>query len=361
MKRDPARILLLVDGLAVGGAERQAVELLKGLARSGRFAPVLGVLDRGGELEAEAAESAVEVLALRRRARFDCTPAIELIGHTRRARVRLIQAQGWMSGLAALVAARCLGLPVVNASLRNAPTVPSARERLARWSALRSDAAVVNGVGQLHAFGLDGKRQVRVIPNGVDLDRFERIAPDGGGATICMVANFSGYKDHSTLIRALPLIRAAIPEARMTLVGRDEGTLAAARRLVEELGLGGAVRFVTDSAHPEPFIAGSAVGVLSTYGEGLSNALLEYMALAKPVVASDCPGNQAIVHDGENGFIVPQRSPESLAARVTDLLRDSERARVMGARGRARVEESHSLDRMVADYERLYDELVPAP
>lgn len=358
MEGSPLRILLLIDGLAVGGMERQTVELLKGLRHSGRFAVVLGVLDRGGDLEAEAAALAIEVLRLRRRARFDWTPALALIWQARQAGVRLIHAEGWMSGLAALVAGRCLGLPVVNASAREVPDALDLRRRLGRWSARRSDAVVANGDAPLRAFGLSGHPRARVISNGIDLSRFDGVTPaEGGDASICMVANFRRHKDQLTLIRALPQIQGTVPDATLTLIGRDAGTLAEARRLVEELGVGGSVRFITDSADPEPFIAASAVCVLSSNGEGLSNAILEYMALAKPVVASACPGNEIVVRDGENGFLVPPRSPESLAARLTELLRDPERAQQMGARGRRRVEESYTLGRMVAEYEALYDEL----
>jgi glycosyltransferase involved in cell wall biosynthesis len=123
------------------------------------------------------------------------------------------------------------------------------------------------------------------------------------------------------------------------------------------LNVGGALRFVTDTTRPEPHVAASAVCVLSTYTEGLSNAILEYMALAKPVVATACTGNAAIVGDGETGYLVAPGSPESLAARIVELLSNRDRAIAMGARGRALIEERFSLDHMIAAYERLYDRL----
>ncbi len=358
MNGDTVRILVLTDSLGVGGTERQLVELLKGLQRSGRYAAVLGVLDRGGALEAEAAGHAGRVLNVRRRARFDVTPAFPLIHQTRQAEVRLIHAVGWMSGLAGLIAARLLRLPILNGSLRSVPPVLDTPARISHRCALLSDAVVANAPAVLRAVGLDHHPRAHVIANGIDLARFDGIAAeDSAVAQVCMVANFSRYKDHAALIRAVPSVLAAVPHARFALVGREAGTLAAARRLVDELGVGAAVRFVTDGRPPEPIVAASQVCVLSTPGEGLSNAVMEYMALCKPVVASACEGNAALVRDGESGFLVPPGAAEPLAARVIELLRDDARAWRMGAAGRQRIEDGYSLPRMVAEYEALYDRL----
>lgn len=358
MNDDAVRILVLTDSLGVGGTERQLVELLKGLQRSGRYAAVLGVLDHGGGLEAQAAAHATEVLRIRRPTRFDATPALALIQQTRRSGARLIHAVGWMSGLAGLIAARLLRLPILNGSLRSVPPVLDTRGRISRRCALFSNAIVANAPAALRALELDRHPRARVIANGIDLARFDGIAAeDSGVAQVCMIANFSRYKDHAALIRAVPSILNALPHARLTLVGRDAGTLTAARQLADELGVSGAVCFVTDGRAPEPIIAASAVCVLSSPSEGMSNAVMEYMALRKPVVASACDGNAALVRDGESGFLVPPGAAEPLAARVIELLRDGARARRMGAAGRQRIEDDYSLPRMVAEYEALYDRL----
>ncbi len=357
MTRDP--ILLAVDGLRIGGTERQLVELLKGMRHGGRHRIVLSVLDHGGELEAEAVANAAAVLPLRRRARFDCTPALFLLWQARRARVRLIHAVGRMSGLAGLAVARALGVPLVNGSIRAAPAPLAPRDRLSRWCAVRSDWIVANSRAGLIAHGLGDHPRAQVIANGIDLARFDRVvAADGDEPTICMVANFNVRKDHVTVIRALALVRAAIPAARLVLVGGDFGTLAASRHLAHSLGVGDAVRFVTDTAHPESFIAASRVCVLTSPSESLSNAIMEYMALAKPVIASDtCGDSAALLHDGDSGFLVPPQAPDAVAERIIGLLRDPPRARAMGAAARRRVQE-FSITRMVAAYEALFDRLL---
>jgi glycosyltransferase involved in cell wall biosynthesis len=360
MADNPPTVLLVVDQLGVGGLERQIVELLKGLQRNGRFGTALAVLDRGGELEGEAAQYAGDFLALRRRARYDVTPVLGLLRQARRPWVDLIHAFGWMSNLAALATARLRRLPLINGGIRAALPSLSLSHRLLRWTALRADAIVANSRAGLAAYGLDRAAQARVIPNGLDWRRFEGVQPVLNGAYgICMVANFSPYKDQATVIRALPLIQQEFPEARLTLVGLDKGTLARTRRLVSELGLEQTVRIVAGTSHPEAFIAGSRVcTLLSPMGESLSNALLEYLALGKPVVASDCPGNAAVIQSGKTGLLLAQPSPEALAAGIRQLFREPQQARALGEAGRRLVKEKYLLDHMVRQYEGLYVEML---
>jgi len=357
MQRDA--ILLAVDGLAIGGTERQIVALLGGLQQGGRFAVTLARLDHGGELEPEAARMSVGVLPLGRKSRFDCTAALSLVWQARRARIRLIHTFGWMSGLAGLLAARSLRVPIINGTIRQTPPVLGWRDRISRWCALRSDWIVANSRAGLEAYRLAGHPRAQVIVNGINVARFDGVVPQcAGQPTICMVANFSALKDQATVIRALPEIREAVPQVRLVLVGNDHGTLADARRLAHETGVSEAVRFMTNTLRPEPFIAGSQVCVLVSPSESFCNAILEYMALGKPVVATaTCGDTAALIRDGEAGFLVPPRSPRCVAARVTELLRDPEQAHRMGQAGRRQVE-LLTESRMVAEYEALYARLL---
>ena len=175
-----------------------------------------------------------------------------------------------------------------------------------------------------------------------------------------MVANFSTLKDQACVIRALKLVRQVVPRARLTLVGRDWGTLGANRQLATELEVVKHIRFVTNSSLPEFDIAECSVGVLASslvHGEGISNAILEYMALAKPVVVTEGGGNRELVRVGKNGFLVPVNTPEAVAKRVVELLRTPDLARRLGEAGRRIVAEDFSLDRMLSDYEGLYSRL----
>jgi len=366
MHTDVPAILVVADSMRPGGTERQIVALLKGLQRNGRFRTFLVTLKHGGELEHAAARFAAGVLDVGRDGPFDVKPVVRLVQHLGREHIGLVHVFGVMSGLFGLLAARWRRLPIVNGSVRAAPPRLGALDRLSRRCARMSDWIVANSHAGLEAYGLAGQARASVIYSGVDLERFEEVRPQAGaGAAICMVANFSGYKDHGTVVSAFPSIRRAYPEARLVLVGRDAGTLRDTRRLVDRLQLGAAVTFVTDTLRPEVFVARSRVCVLAsdprTHGEGSSNALLEYMALAKPVVATDTGGNGEIIRSGANGLLVPARSPERLAQCVIELLTDPARAAALGQAAEQQVRNEFSLARMVAEYELLYARLLSGP
>jgi glycosyltransferase involved in cell wall biosynthesis len=96
------------------------------------------------------------------------------------------------------------------------------------------------------------------------------------------------------------------------------------------------------------------VVVLPSHTEGLSNVLLESMAMARPVVATAVGGNPDVLRDGVSGRLVPARDAEALAAAVVGLLEDPVRARAMGCEARRVVEREFSRQRMVEAYEALY-------
>jgi glycosyltransferase involved in cell wall biosynthesis len=353
-------ILFLVDSMNVGGIERQVIELLKGLRRSGRYRPLLTILNRGGTWDTRALQVAEGDMGVSREFYLDLGFPFRLYHRAKEEGTRLIHTYGWMSAVTGFLVARQLGVPVVNASAQNASPFLW-HHHIGGWFARWSDAAIANSRVGLQGYGLEEHPRGLVIRNGVDLERFRDVTPvDYPGPTICMVANFSRNKDHATLIRALPEIRREYPEAGLVLIGRDAGTLEENRALNRRLGYVEYVRFLTDVTRPEPYIAGSTLCVLtsSAKGEGIANALLEYMALGKPVIATDCGGNREVITPGENGFLVPGGMPIPLAERAIHILGSPGLARQMGQSGRELVQRAFSLERLVAQHETLYATLL---
>ena len=355
-------VLVVTDGMDPGGTERQIVELLKGLKRSGKWRTALAVLSPGGTLESEAAEWAGWVLPVHRKFRLDPRPLWALPGLARGLGARVVHTFGWMSSLAGRRLQRKAGLAWVDGGVRYAPPKLRLREWVGRWAMRGADAIVSNSRAGLRAWGLEGHPRARVIPNGIDPGRFPTGGERSGPPTACMVANFTPSKDHETAVRAWALVRRELPDARLRLVGLDRGTRARVEGLVHDLGLDDAIEWVAQTNHPESIIAACDIGVLASdvrvHGEGISNALLECLACGKPVVATACGGNDEAVTEGETGHLVAPRTPEALAARVLDLLRDPARARRMGEAGRRDVSARFSLERMVAEHERVYADVM---
>jgi glycosyltransferase involved in cell wall biosynthesis len=105
----------------------------------------------------------------------------------------------------------------------------------------------------------------------------------------------------------------------------------------------------------------SELCVLSSRAEGFSNAILEYMAAARPVVATDVGGAREVIREGETGYLVPSGDDVKMAARLIELLRDPAKARRMGDEGRRVVEEDFSCEAQLARTEELYSRLLRQP
>jgi len=98
------------------------------------------------------------------------------------------------------------------------------------------------------------------------------------------------------------------------------------------------------------------VFVLPSWAEGMSNALMEAMAAARPVVATAVGGNTEVVADGRTGVLVPPGNPDAIVEAVSGLLRESEQAAGMGAAARSFVTDRFGARARVAELERLYEE-----
>src|SRR5205085_9609469 len=130
------------------------------------------------------------------------------------------------------------------------------------------------------------------------------------------------------------------------------------KALASELGLERDVFFIGRCNNIAELLAASDVCVLSSTAEGFSNAILEYMAAARPVVATDVGGAREAVVEGETGYLIPAGDDEAMATRIVSLLREPERARAMGRRGKQIVEENFSCEAQLARTLALYDRLL---
>jgi glycosyltransferase involved in cell wall biosynthesis len=212
----------------------------------------------------------------------------------------------------------------------------------------------------------NGMDTARVAPR-PDLRRDDALAlvglpreeGEGRRRFVSIVANMRhAKKDQATFLRAARRVREVVPDAAFVLAGEGElreSLIAFAR----ELGLGEHAFFTGRCAHVPELLAISEVCVLSSSGtEGFSNSIIEYMAAARPVVATDIGGAREAIVEGETGYVVAPGDDAALAARVISLLRDAEGARRMGERGLQVVKEKFSCAAQVENVENLYERLL---
>lgn len=186
--------------------------------------------------------------------------------------------------------------------------------------------------------------------------------PDNARVLLAL-GNLRPLKRVDDAIRVLALVGAQRDDAWLCVVGADrEGKSGSEQRrlqaLAVELGVADRTVFTGAREDPWPIVQACDIGLFCSESEGLSNALIEYSAAAKPTVCTGAGGNGEVVIDGVTGFLFPTGDVRGAAEKVLRLLRDPALAAAMGADGRRRVTEQFSVERMIDQHLRLYQALV---
>jgi glycosyltransferase involved in cell wall biosynthesis len=245
---------------------------------------------------------------------------------------------------------------------------PASYRRLESWLHRRMDAVIGNSravVGQLRAEGVPDER-LGLLYNGLDVERYRcsgkkdaarvALAIQPGTLVLVMVANLIPYKGHEDLLAALGQAKHRLPPDWVLLcVGRDiAGIGARLAALAADLGIEPHIHWLGGRADVPAVFAAADIGLLTSHHEGFSNSVLEGMATGLPMVVTRVGGNVEAVLDGVTGRTVGPGNPEELANAIVALAEDAELRERFGEAGRRRVEEDFTLDRCIAQYERLY-------
>jgi len=214
------------------------------------------------------------------------------------------------------------------------------------------------------------RTRARVVYNGMDVDRIARAAaaplPEGvalgGGPTVGMVGHLDARKNPAVLVEAMAEVRAAVPGARALLVGafRDPAYERSVRERARALGLADAVAVTGFLANPFPVVAQLDLLVHPALRDPFPLALLEGMALGRPIVASAVGGIPEMLEDGVSGCLVPPGDAPALAAAIAALLRDPVRRARVGTAARERLATRFSLEGFAAGMFAAFDDAVAA-
>lgn len=353
----PLRVVHVVTSLAIGGLEKVVLDLVRYRTRDVFGARVI-CLDASGTLQQGFAELGVPVESI---GTTGSVPAriLKLARRLRQLRPHVLHTHNPQAHLHGTLAARLAGVPVVihtrhgRQYLGRQPL--AAISRLAsRWTsefvAVSDDAASLARETERVP-----EEKLRVIRNGVDLDRFDARTkrPRAIAGRAITVGRLDPIKDQATLLRAVRRVVNLAPDFELDLVG-DGPCRADLEALSRSLELGSHVRFLGYRENVGALLALSDFFVLSSISEGLSLALLESMAAGLPAIATDVGGNREVVVSGETGYLVPARSPEALAGAMTTLLASTSEVVRMGAAARRRIESHFNVRSVVAQYERMY-------
>jgi L-malate glycosyltransferase len=372
--RSPVNVLYVVPHLRAGGTEHRFVRLLETIDRA-RYLPLVACVDGFGELHERVVALGIQPKLLGRKTKFDPAALAHLAALVRRERPAILHSWLYLANLYGRIAGRLGRALAVVASETGAlqtvsPTKQTVMRMVDRALAPLTDCVVANSEAvraYVRGSGVPSSKIV-VIPNGVPVPRLpdpERagelrrsLGVDGGEPLVGMISRFdSDFKDHHTFLHAAKLVRNRRTDVRFVLVGDGSGRQSI-EQLAHDLGLGSALTFAGYRDDAQDLASVLDVSVLCSLSEGLSNVILESMAVATPVVATAIPANQELIEQEVSGILVPVGDAGATAGAITRLLDDRALAQELAGRARQLVEERFSLSRQAELTMTLYDRLI---
>lgn len=378
-----SRPLLLhcLDGLGVGGAERQLL-LLLAHTRGGVFTHAVCHLGPRRDLAPEVARLGVALYDLSSPQRRPVTAVRRLVRLIRRLRPALLHADHDYAKLCARVAVRVTGVPFMVTVGNMVPSGPQRRQLAGRVRALAAAArlfsapparvlAISEAVAQaLVARGV-ARERISVVRRGLDLSAFAPDPPetlaalrrslslDGAAPVLLHVGRLVRQKQQDVLIRALPAVARRHPGVCLLLAGEGPERAAYAALAAQE-GVADRVRLLGLRSDVPSLLQIADLFLFPSVREGTGVALLEAMAYARACVASDIPALAEVLGGNGAGLLIPPRRPDRLADAVTALLDDPRRRGEMGRRARQVVEERYDIRRSTAGFEATAVEAIAA-
>ena len=362
------KILQISSASSFGGGERYVADLTNALVARGHEVYValrpVSQLPRHLELTPD------RILTLRLRNALDVQSAHELDRFVRRQRIDVVHAH------------MARDYPLASyATRRNRQTkfiatrhVLFKLNRLHRHTLARAVRviAVSNAVArELRSSRIVAEEQIAVVPNGIDVDRFNharegfdraeflrRIGLPPDCSLVGSIGELRTLKRHDDFIRAAALVAERFPDAQFVLAGVDTSASGEVREqlknLVAELGLNGRFHFLGWVDEAEKLLCAMDVFVSASETESFGLAIVEAMAAGAAVVATATEGAQEVIDDQKTGVLVPIGDVKRIAESVITLLSDRDKRSTIATQSVQSAATKFSLKRMVDEIEAIY-------
>ena len=305
------------------------------------------------------------------RGKLNPASIFDIVTTARRTDADVLHLHGYKSCALGRIAGTMLGTPVLLHEHAVFPSVPMHQKVADQLLAPFGDRMVVN-CEAVAEFCVEHRsisaEDVEIIFNGVPLDEFrdvpeasarqavEELEIDPGSPIVGTIARLDEQKGVTYLLRAVPAIKAKIPEAQLLIVG--DGTLRGAlQEEARQLGIADDVIFAGERRDVARLYKSMDVKVISSIFEGTTLTVFEAMAAGTPVVATTVDGVEEVIEDGSTGLLVPPKDPESIADAVTSLLNAPERRRRLSERAKEAVKQ-YDVRTTMRRIENLYETLL---
>lgn len=364
----PVPIAYVVASMHTGGTQTHLLQVLRLLDRE-RFAPHVFALRDEGDLLSRVAALDVPVATLGMSGGLgsvvDWQGARRLVGELKVLGPGLVHGYLLRGNFFAAVCARMAGVKRVVTSRRGLHE-PSG---LSEWAAVRVSNALTDLVTGNSPAVLEFTERVEgvkpdrmlMIPSGIDLHRFQVAAEpadrEADGPVLAVVMQFKPRKGYPVLLDVISVLAKEFPGLRVRVAGESElageaAELARARGVADRIEPCGIVDDMP------AFFAEADVFLLPSETEGMSNALLEAMAMEMPVVSTAVGGAPIMIDHGISGYLVEYGDVQGTASVLRTLFNDESLGTEMGRAARERVEQRFSAESMVRQMEDMYEDLI---
>ena len=367
----PERVLIVIDGMEVGGSQGQVVQLLRGLDRQ-RWAPELAFFRDDSILADAVRRDGIPVHVVPKRRRLDLSFLFAYARLLRERDFALVHAFSLTAELATVLALPlALRRPVLVASERSfALDRPAWFWWLKRLAIAQSAAVIANsrsGAAVTARRTRTPEAKFEIVANGVDMPAamtgMERDAlrRELGVPADRRLALFVGRLVYQKNLPCLLRAMAALPrEARPWLALAGDGPeREPIAQLASEFGLEGDIRLLGERGDAKRLMQAADLLVLPSHFEGLSNSLLEAMAAGCPVVASAVGGTPELIEEGRTGLLFPADDAAALASAIARLADPALCVRLSRA-AHEQVARNHSREALAAAVSAIYERCLGA-
>ena len=360
------RVMQVVLSLVPGGTERLVIEICRRLGRG--FETSVCCLDDEGEWANELRGIGIDVVALRRRSGFRPSLGRYIADLATDRAVDVLHCHQYSpfvyGRIAKMWRPELRLIYTEHGRLSDAP--PSWKRRVVNPYLSRFDGSIVAVSDDLRQYMLDARfprGQVNVVHNGIETGPLPgpaqrlraRMALGVSDDTFVFasVARLDPVKDFMSLLEAYAEVRREVPKSRLVIIGDGSERVALKARAQRE-DLAGSVDFLGMRSDVRALLPGADLYLNSSISEGVSITILEAMAAGVPVIATAVGGTPEVLAGGAAGILVPPRHPARLAQAAIALSSSAAARGRLAAIARRRVESSFTIQRMVAEYVRLY-------
>ena len=367
------KILFFIDSLQAGGKERRLTELMKELSKDPSVKFELVVMNKEIHYK-QIFDIGVPIHFLIRKTKKDLSVFEKFYKVCRDFGPDIVHCWDSMTALYAIPTCKILRIKLVNGMVVDTPVKKGLSNK--HWLRAKitfpfSDLIIGNSNAGLAAYGASPKKSACVY-NGMDFSRFENlkdpssVSRDIFGDTTeklfiaGMVAAFEDRKDYKTLIKAAKTLAADYDNIRFLLIG-DGSNFDEIKDTVPPLLLKKIV-FLGRRSDVESIINIFDLGILLTnskvHGEGISNSLIEYLALGKPAIATRGGGTNEVIIDGKNGYLITSGNETEVVEKITTVMQNGKLKKEMGNCGLRMAREKFDLKIMAQNYISIYNKLI---